>query len=222
MPETPTKKYKGPGMNGLIGTWYAKNTKKKMEKYTRDAKKVLKALSEGDSVLDLAPGPGYLSIELAKLGDFQITGLDISEKFVQMAQNNADQAGVDVDFRHGDAAQIPFEDHIFDLVVCRAAFKNFAQPLTALNEMKRVLKPGGKAVIIDFKGDASKADINQFVTDDMGYKGLNALIIKWMFRNVMIKQAYTKEKFMSFIKESDFKTCDLREGLVGIEAWLES
>ncbi|MBO1581238.1 class I SAM-dependent methyltransferase [Bacillus sp. XF8] len=221
MPETSTKSYKGPGMNGFIGKWYAKNTQKKIEKYTRDAKKVLKALSDGDSVLELAPGPGYLSIELAKLGDFQITGLDISDKFVQMAQNNADKAGVNVDFRHGDAAQIPFDDQTFNLVVCRAAFKNFAQPVKALNEMKRVLKPGGKAVIIDFKGNVPKADINKFVTDDMGFTGLNAMIIKWMFRNVVIKQAYTKEKFMEFVKDSDFEACDLHEGLIGIEAWLE-
>ncbi|MDU0814646.1 class I SAM-dependent methyltransferase [Bacillus siamensis] len=221
MSENPTKSYKGPGMNGVIGTWYAKNTQKKIEKYTRDAKKVLKALSDGDSVLELAPGPGYLSIELAKLGNFQIFGVDISDKFVHMAQNNAGKAGVDVDFRHGDAAQIPFDDESFNLVVCRAAFKNFAQPVKALNEMKRVLKPGGKAVIIDFKGDVPKADINKFVTDDMGFKGLNAMIIKWMFRNVVIKQAYTKEKFMAFVKESNFETCDLKEGLIGIEAWLE-
>lgn len=221
MPETPTKSYKGPGMNGFLGAWYAKNTRKKLEKYRRDAKKVLKALSDGDSVLELAPGPGYLSIELAKLGDFQITGLDISEKLVQMAQNHAIKAGVDVDFRHGDAAQTPFDDSTFDLVVCRAAFKNFAQPVRVLNEMKRVLKPGGKAVIIDFKGDVPKADINKFVTDDMGYTGLNALMIKWMFRNIVIKQAYTKEKFMEFVKQSDFGTCDLHEGLIGIEAWFE-
>lgn len=82
--------------------------------------------------------------------------MDISDKFVHMAQNNAGKAGVDVDFRHGDAAQIPFDDESFNLVVCRAAFKNFAQPVIALNEMKRVLKPGGKAVIIDFKGMCPK------------------------------------------------------------------
>ncbi|WP_054861646.1 methyltransferase domain-containing protein [Gracilibacillus sp. JCM 18860] len=221
MSVNPTKSYKGPEMNGFIGKWYAKNTKKKIKKYTQDANKVLKALSDGDSVLDLAPGPGYLSMELAKLGDFQITGLDISDKLVQMAQNNADKAGLNIDFRHGDAANMPFDDQSFHLIVCRAAFKNFAQPVKCLNEMRRVLKPGGKVVIIDFKGDVPKADINKFVTKDMGFKGLNAMIIKWMFRNVVIKQAYTKEKFLGFVKESDFETCDLHEGLIGIEAWFE-
>lgn len=221
MSANSTKTSKGPEMNGFIGKWYAKNTKKKVEKYTQDAKKVLKGLSDGDSVLDLAPGPGYLSIELAKLGDFQIVGLDISEKFVKMAQSNADNAGVDVHFQHGDAAQMPLDDQSFNLVVCRAAFKNFSQPVKALNEMKRVLKPGGKAVIIDFKRDVPKEDINKFVTVGMGFKGLNAFIIKWMFRNVVIKQAYTKKKFMEFVEESDFETYDLHEGLIGLEAWLE-
>lgn len=56
------------------------------------------------------------------------------------------------DFRQGDAARMPFEDETFDFIICRAAFKNFAQPITALDEMNRVLKTGGKALILDLPG----------------------------------------------------------------------
>ncbi|MBA4544191.1 MULTISPECIES: class I SAM-dependent methyltransferase [Thermoactinomyces] len=218
MSENPTK---GPEMSGFIATWYAKNTEKQIEKYRNDAKKVFSSVSEGDAVLELAPGPGYLSIELAKMGRFHITGLDISKKFVQMAQANATRAGVDIDFRHGDAAQMPFDDHAFDFIICRAAFKNFSKPVAALDEMNRVLKPGGKALIIDFKKDVSKDKLDQFVSGDLGFTGINSLVTKWMFRFVVIKQAYTKDEVKEMIAKSKFQTGRIHEGLIGLEVWLE-
>ena len=83
------KGYKGIGMDGVIATWYARNTRKSIEEYRKDAQKVAERLSGGEEILELAPGPGYLSIELAKLGNFRITGLDISETFVEIARKNA-------------------------------------------------------------------------------------------------------------------------------------
>ena len=98
-------------------------------------------------MLEVAPGPGYLAIEIARLGRFHVTGLDISRSFVEIASENARQAAVSVDFRHGDAASMPFDAQSFDLIVCQASFKNFAQPGSALDEMHRVLRRGGTAVI---------------------------------------------------------------------------
>src|SRR5262245_59822663 len=76
-----SKGYKGVGMDGLIATWYARNTEKNLKDYQRDAKRIAEKLSEGADVLEIAPGPGYLAIELAKLGNYKITGLDISQTF---------------------------------------------------------------------------------------------------------------------------------------------
>ena len=106
----------------------------------------------------MAPGPGFLAIELAKLGDYQVW-TDISKTFVQLATENARKAGVRVAFHLGNAASMPFDHDTFDLIVCRAAFKNFSEPVRALSEMYRVLKPGGKAIIIDLRPDASPTDI---------------------------------------------------------------
>ena len=78
MSTTVSKGYKGLGMNGFIATWYAKNTQKNMEAYRRSAQLVADKVSEGATILELAPGPGYLSIELAKMGNYHIVGLDIS------------------------------------------------------------------------------------------------------------------------------------------------
>lgn len=54
-------------------------------------------------MLEVAPGPGFLAIELAKLGSYHIVGLDVSKSFVRIATENATKAGVEVTFREGDA-----------------------------------------------------------------------------------------------------------------------
>jgi ubiquinone/menaquinone biosynthesis C-methylase UbiE len=94
-------------------------------------------------VLKVAPGPGYFAIEMARLGRLHVTGLDISHTFVEIARENARQAGVSVDFQQGDASRMPFAERSFDLIICQAAFKNFRRPGKAIDEMYRVLRDGG-------------------------------------------------------------------------------
>src|SRR5258708_36314688 len=157
------KGYKGLPMEGLIATWYARNTRSRIEEQRNLADRIGGSVPAGGRVLEVAPGPGYLSIELAKLGKCEVTGLDISESFVKIERQNAAEAGVKVDFNHGDATTMPFEDNRFDFAVCVAAFKNFTQPVRPLNEFYRVLKPGGTALIVDLPRDRSIQDIDQGV-----------------------------------------------------------
>jgi ubiquinone/menaquinone biosynthesis C-methylase UbiE len=145
--------------------------------YRTQAAELTDGLPSGADVLEVAPGPGYLAIEMARLGLVHVTGLDISRTFVDIARENARQAGVRVDFRQGDAASMPFDVDSFDLIVCQAAFKNFAQPVDALDEMQRVLRDGGVALIHDMRRDASGADIDQEV-GKMELSRLNALLTK--------------------------------------------
>ena len=142
-------------------------------------------------VLEIAPGPGYLSVALAKLGPFKITGLDISQSFVKMASQYAKREGVTARFIHGSASDIPLEDGLFDLIVCRAAFKNFSEPLKALNEMHRVLKPGGRAIIIDLRKDASWDEIVAYV-DGLHISRTNTWMTKFTFKHMLLKRAYTE------------------------------
>lgn len=214
------KGYKGLGMNGFIASWYAKLTYKQIEDYKKDAAKVAAATSEGAAILEIAPGPGYLAIELAKKGNFYVAGLDISKKFVEIAQENARAAGVNIDFRLGNASQMPFESDKFDNIVCRAAFKNFSEPITALNEMYRVLKVGGQAVIIDLRGDVSWETMNSYIAE-MGNTGFNALLTKWAFKTMLIKRAYTKNEFQEMIAKSDLQTYEIKEDGIGLEVYLQ-
>ena len=171
------KSYKGMAMEGFIARWYAKNTKGNREQYKNWAKIVAENVNVDARILEVAPGPGYLSIELAKLGEVEVTGLDISKTFVEIAQTNAMEEGVKIEFREGDASNMPFDNESFDFIICTAAFKNFTKPIKALNEMYRVLKPNGKAFIIDLSHNASNKAINKEV-ENMGLNWINRLFTK--------------------------------------------
>src|SRR5438045_4280013 len=83
------KGYKGMAMEGPIATWYARNTRSRIEEQRELAYRIAERVPVGGRVLEVAPGPGYLSIELAKLGKREVTGLDISETFVKIERQNA-------------------------------------------------------------------------------------------------------------------------------------
>ena len=87
------KPYKGMAMEGLIATWYAKNTLPDMEEYRSLARTIAARLRPGARILEVAPGPGYTAIELARLGSFRVSGMDISSTFVSIARRNAARAG---------------------------------------------------------------------------------------------------------------------------------
>ena len=210
------KGYKGLGMEGLTAKWYASLTAKSMEEFKALARRIAPELPPEGRVLEVAPGPGYFAIELAKLGDYRITGLDISRTFVDIAQANATAAGVDVDFREGNASAMPFNHNSFDFVLCRAAFKNFTEPLMALHEMYRVLKPGGHALIIDLRKDASPESVNQAV-DEMRLGAVNTILTKFTFRFMLLKRAYTRDQFEQFLDQTKFGPVETREDRIGLE-----
>jgi ubiquinone/menaquinone biosynthesis C-methylase UbiE len=212
------KPYKGLPMEGLIARWYSKIRQNDQE-LGEVVRRVSEIVPAGGQILEVAPGPGYLAIELAKLGKYQVVGLDISRSFVQIAQAKAQAAGVVVEFHQGNASAMPFEASAFDFIVCRAAFKNFSAPVEALREMHRVLKAGGRALIIDLRRDASLAEINRYVSQ-LGLSRINTLLTKWAFKLMLLKSAYTKAEIEQMVAQTDFARCDVGEDAVGMEIWL--
>jgi ubiquinone/menaquinone biosynthesis C-methylase UbiE len=211
------KGYKGLPLEGFLARWYARNTARDMGEFEKLAQE-LAGKVKGGRVLEVAPGPGYLAIALAKLGPFRIVGLDISHSFVAMAAENARSAGVDVTFQQGDAARMPFEADSFDFIVCRAAFKNFTGPVQALNEMHRVLRQGRQALIIDLRSDASAEAIDAHVKG-MGLSRINSFLTKWILKRLR-KRAYSREQFREMASRTPFKTCAIREEQIGLEVSL--
>jgi ubiquinone/menaquinone biosynthesis C-methylase UbiE len=203
-----------PEMEGMVARWYSRlrSSGSQMGVYRNQAAQLTESLPSGAAVLEVAPGPGYLAIEMARLGRFHIAGLDISRTFVDIARENARQAGVIVDFRQGDATVLPFDAESFDLIVCQAAFKNFAHPASALDEMHRVLRSGGTAVIQDMSSDASHADIEQEVKA-MQLSRLSTFTTMGTLE-MLRRRAYSRARFERLVGESAFRTCNINvEGI---------
>jgi ubiquinone/menaquinone biosynthesis C-methylase UbiE len=186
-----------------------------MEEMKEEAKEVAAHIKDEDSVVEVAAGPGYLSIELAKLGKYKITGMDISKDFVAIAARNAKEAGVDIDFLQGNASSMPFPEKTVNFIICVLAFKNFKEPLTCLNEFYRVLKPGGIALIMDLNRNASIDAMKRFVKT-FGLKGINASIASIIQRH----GAYTKKEFETFISQTEFKDCNIEDSKMGFSVYL--
>ena len=217
MTDAPTRPQKGLPMEGLIASWYARQTARDIDEFRQAARRMAAHLNSGSRLLEIAPGPGYLAIELARLTGGSVTGVDISRSFVRIADENARKAGVRVTFEHGDAADLPFPNDRFDFIVCRAAFKNFSRPLVALNEMHRLLKRGGSALIIDLRKDFSPHAVHEYVR---GRGLLNAFIIRLIFSTVLKKRAYTKETLTRLVAQSRFGQGEIRLDPIGFELWL--
>lgn len=209
------KGYRGIGMKGPIATWYARNTGRDLSRFTKIAQLFAARVPAGGRILEVAPGPGYLAIELARRG-YAVTALDISESFVRIARENAARARVAVDVRHGNASAMPLGDASFDAVVCVAAFKNFTDPLGAIDEMHRVLRPGGEASIFDLRKDAGRQDIEAEIRN-MHLSSWNAFVTRWTFRSVLLKRAYSREQLEGMATQSRFGHGVIRDDGLGLE-----
>ena len=96
-------------------------------------------------ILDVGTGTGLLSLILAEMG-YDVVGIDLSEEMIRRAKEKAADRGVElkIKFKVGDAEALPFESGVFDAIVNRAVLWTLPEPKKALDEWKRVLKPGGK------------------------------------------------------------------------------
>lgn len=130
------------------------------------------------------------------------------------------EANVKVDFRQGNAAAMPFADGTFDFTFCQAAFKNFSEPVKAIAEMYRVLKPRGVAVIVDMRHDATPEDIEQEVKG-MGLDRLNEFFVRWTFKQMLLKSAYQVEGMESMVAQTPFGKGKIESKGIGFQLWLE-
>jgi ubiquinone/menaquinone biosynthesis C-methylase UbiE len=220
MTAATTKGYRGMGMEGAVARWYDKNTRKDMERFRALAARLRTVLPQGGDMLEVAPGPGFVAIEMAKGGTYRVTGLDVSRTMVELARANAAEAGVPVDFRQGNASAMPFADDSFDLLACSAAFKNFSEPHRALEEMHRVLRPGGTALVLDLRKDVPMSEIRSYF-GALDLSAFNRWITLATFRLMLLKRAYTQGQFERMLADIPFQGKDIRLVDIGIELWLQ-
>ena len=99
----------------------------------------------GERILDVAAGTGASAAPMAKAGAL-VTALDISEGMLEEGRKRHP----DIEFVHGSAEQLPFDDDAFDAVTTSFGLRNVQQPRAALSEFYRVLKPSGRLLICEF------------------------------------------------------------------------
>jgi ubiquinone/menaquinone biosynthesis C-methylase UbiE len=216
---TTLKAYKGMGMEGGIARWYDRTTRKDMPEFRALAARIAALVPPAGAVLEIAPGPGFLSIELARRG-LNVLAVDISNTFVEIARRNAAAEGVEARFELGNASALPVESGSMDFAVCRAAFKNFSEPVKALVEMRRVLRPGGTALLIDLRRDVSMAEIKKYA-DGLGVSWLNRLFIRLSFRGMLIRRAYLIDEMRGMAAEAGWTEPRIDATPLGFEVWLK-
>lgn len=106
----------------------------------------------GDKVLDCATGTGDLAIEFKKAVGHQgsVLGTDFCEEMIEHAPAKAHKEQLVVEFEVADAMNLPYEDNSFDIASIAFGIRNVDDPLVCLQEMARVVKPGGKVVVLEF------------------------------------------------------------------------
>lgn len=118
---------------------------------TRDLAFLLPHLSPGMSIIDCGCGPGSITVGLAEIvAPGQVIGLDIEPRQLEAAQRLAtERATPNVRFEPGSVYELPFPDATFDVAVAHFVLEHVSDPLRALREIRRVLRPGGLAAIKD-------------------------------------------------------------------------
>lgn len=117
-------------------------------------KKCVKLLAENKpkTILDVATGTADFAIECVKIDPQQIIGVDISEGMMKFGREKIKKAGLDklITLQYGDAETLDFKDDTFDAIVVGFGVRNFENLEKGLTNLRRVLKPGGKLVVLEF------------------------------------------------------------------------
>ena len=137
--------------------------------FERIAANVAAVAPDGARVLEVGCGPGHLSILLARRHGLDVTGLDLDPAMVERARANAarsaQQHGREPSFLVGDVASLAFPDRSFDLVVSTLSMHHWADATAGLSEIGRVLRPGGLALVWDFR--AGRVPLHRHLPDPL-------------------------------------------------------
>jgi ubiquinone/menaquinone biosynthesis C-methylase UbiE len=213
------KQFVSPGgIEGYFAIMYAecaKSSEVMRNGYKRLAVKAASAI-QGGKVLEVGPGPGYVSTEMARLlPEVEIVGLDLSDTMIEIATRNADEYGVSerVEFRQGDASEMPFGESSFDFVISCGSLHHWKEPTRVIEEIHRVLKPGCSALIDDLRRDAPEERVREWV------RGHESRFMRWGAKH-SFSEAYTAREIESILEDSAFEDFDVKVGELNLAIWL--
>jgi ubiquinone/menaquinone biosynthesis C-methylase UbiE len=189
-------------------------------------------------VLDVGCGTGFLALRLAELGHI-VTGVDLSGRMIEQGRGKAEQAALEVEFRVGDAADLDCADEAYDLVVARHVVWNLLDPERGVAEWLRVLRPGGRLLLIEGKWADNEAvalsdsrpaarllsrvlDCAALVARSSKYRGK---LLSWKYRRLEVQLPFAggppANRLVSFLEANSVR--DVRaEPLMDPTLWGES
>lgn len=147
------KQHIGQLFDRIAGTYDGLNHGLSLNIDKRWRRKTVQQMVPAQHVLDVAIGTADLTIEMLHRGKAQrVTGLDLSKQMMEVGRRKVERLRVTgkVEFVYGNAQHMPFDNASFDAVTCAYGCRNFQNLDEGLQEMFRVLKPGGQVVILEF------------------------------------------------------------------------
>ena len=149
---------------------------------------------EGDRVLEVSFGTGYLLMHYAN--DYQTYGIDFNHHMVDIARKNLSRNGVQANLQQADVEALPFPENYFDTIVNTMAFTGYPNGEQAMSEFYRVLKAGGRLLIVDFDYPANRNRVGYWLTKLMESAGDTIRDISQMLQAVSFE--YTEEEIGGF------------------------
>ena len=188
-------------------------------------RKAIKILNEKKPkvILDMATGTGDFAIEALKINPEKIIGVDISEGMLEVGRTKMKKRNIDdiIDMQYGDSENLSFEDNTFDAYTVAFGVRNFQNLKAGMTELNRVLKPGGRGVILEFS-KPKKFPVKQY------YKFHSKYIIPSIGKAVSKdKSAYEYlpesiaafpegQDFIDILTETGYKNCQMKAVAGGI------
>jgi ubiquinone/menaquinone biosynthesis C-methylase UbiE len=162
--------------------------------------------------LEIGPGPGYLGLEwLKKTADTRLKGLDISQDMVAIAERNAVEYGLQdrVEYIISDAGSMPFDGNHFDGAFTNGSLHEWSRPEDIINEVHRVLKPGGAYMISDLKRNMSPL-IKWFMWFVTRPKEIRPGLL------TSIAAAYTQTEVEAMLRQTQLRGWSVKSNLMGL------
>lgn len=199
-------------LNHFLSLGIDKIWRKKAVKMLRDV--------QPKKILDLATGTGDFAIASLKLNPTEIIGMDISDGMLDVGRVKMKKKGYDsiISMRNGDSENLPFEDNYFDALTVGFGVRNYENLEKGLSEMLRVVRPGGKLVILEFS-KPKKFPVKQYYAFHSKY------IIPFFGKRISKDSsayAYLPESVAAFPEGKDFENILLKLGYKNVQAKLVS